>query len=355
MEERRKLRILSKKWKIDNDGIIDINYNEDQKQENEEVKIPDYCNNFKEFTFFGDDKGKLLLKLEYMKHYKRTCKNIEIALEELINGDTQSIEITVRQNYQIQISNVRLNKALTVVHVWWDLPLLPFGVLNKDEKLDIEDIIKKVELKLNHIIPYLRGKLTQKIGLKYAPEIRFYKDRMAEDYQDHKKSLERLSNPQQADKEFDQEFISENGAKKPLSFEQQEKINNSYDKDINSILESAETPEEKQKLEELNNLIKTKDMKSMLKEFTKALEIIEIDPENKEKFFGDLKGLQSNNLKNIKKKPIPRDPLKMNQFSPQDKTGTKMIKERNKLLKKMGMSIDDFKDEKKDKKIDANH
>ena len=42
MEERRKLRILSKKWKIDNDGIIDINYNEDQKQENEEVKIPDY-------------------------------------------------------------------------------------------------------------------------------------------------------------------------------------------------------------------------------------------------------------------------------------------------------------------------
>ena len=69
------------------------------------------------------------------------------------------------------------------------------------------------------------GKLTQKIGLKYAPEIRFYKDRMAEDYQDHKKSLERLSNPQQADKEFDQEFISENGAKKPLSFEQQEKIN----------------------------------------------------------------------------------------------------------------------------------
>ena len=44
----------------------------------------------------------------------------------------------------------------------------------------------------------------------------------------------------------------------------------------------------------------------------------------------------------------------MNQFSPQDKTGTKMIKERNKLLKKMGMSIDDFKDEKKDKKIDVN-
>ena len=61
MEERRKLRILAKKWKIENDDVIDVNYNEDKKQENEEVKIPDYLANFKEFTFFGDDIGKFLL------------------------------------------------------------------------------------------------------------------------------------------------------------------------------------------------------------------------------------------------------------------------------------------------------
>ena len=49
--------------------------------------------------------------------------------------------------------------------------------------------------------------------------------------------------------------------------------------------------------------------------------------------FGDLKRLQQNNLKHIKNKPFPWDPLKINQFSPQDKIVTKKKKERNKLLK----------------------
>jgi hypothetical protein len=57
MEERRRLKKLQKRWKMDNDEIIDINYMEDKKQENEEVEIPSYLANFKEYEFFGDDIG----------------------------------------------------------------------------------------------------------------------------------------------------------------------------------------------------------------------------------------------------------------------------------------------------------
>ena len=36
--------------------------------------------------------------------------------------------------------------------------------------------IARIQKKLTKVVPYLRSELTHRIGLKYAPEIRFYKD-----------------------------------------------------------------------------------------------------------------------------------------------------------------------------------
>ena len=60
MEERKRLRLLAKKWKIENDDNFEINYNEDKQQSKEDFKIPSHMKNLKEFVFFGDDIGNII-------------------------------------------------------------------------------------------------------------------------------------------------------------------------------------------------------------------------------------------------------------------------------------------------------
>jgi hypothetical protein len=45
---------------MENDDNFEINYLEDKSQE-DQIKIPGYCENFKEYSFFEDDIGILFL------------------------------------------------------------------------------------------------------------------------------------------------------------------------------------------------------------------------------------------------------------------------------------------------------
>jgi ribosome-binding factor A len=46
-------------------------------------------------------------------------------------------------------------------------------MLDSERNLVIDAEIQK---RLTKAVPFLRGKLTQNLGLRYAPEIRFYRD-----------------------------------------------------------------------------------------------------------------------------------------------------------------------------------
>jgi len=283
-----------------------------------------------------------------MRHYKRTCKNIEKTLEELVNSYKQSFESAIRKNHPVQISKVKLNKAMTVVHVWWDVPFLSFGELKKEEKLEVDEMNRVIELKLNQSIPFLRSKLTKIVGLKYAPEIRFYRDRKCEDMIDYRESIMNLTNQDKSQGLLNEAFHEINQEKKPLSYEQKERINNQYEKELEEILNSVDNPEERKELEKLNRSIREKNPQELKKEFFGAAERIEIDDENKNKLLEDMKSLGQFNPNNnpqmmTAKKNKPRNPLEMNTFTPKDKVGQKMIKERDKLLNSMGLNVKDFK------------
>jgi len=283
-----------------------------------------------------------------MRHYKRTCKNIEKTLEGLVNSYKQSFESGMRKNHSIQISKVKLNKAMTVVHVWWDIPFLSFGQLESEEKFEVDELNKSIELKLNQSIPFLRSKLTRSIGLKYAPEIRFYRDTKCEDMIDYRESIMNLTNQDKSNGVFNDAYLEINQDKKPLSFEQKERINNQYEKDLEEILKTVENPEERKELEKLNKSISEKNPQDLTKEFLGAFNGIEIDDEKMKKQLEEIKLLGQSNPRNssqmlMNKKYKPRNPLEMNTFTPKDKIGQKMVKERDKLFNSIGLNIKDFK------------
>ena len=182
LEQKRKLKKIQKQWTIDNKENLDVNYadflnkdNSDKQDLNENVKIPKHFKNINEFVFFGED-------LEFLKHYKRTCKNIENALNEFFVKNKQSIMTGISRNADISISEVKMNKACTVIYAWWDLPFISDQILNSNPE-ETAAINKSVQFKLNQAMPYIKSVLTRKIGLKYAPDIRFVRDEFDEEVQ----------------------------------------------------------------------------------------------------------------------------------------------------------------------------
>jgi len=259
-EQKKKLKKLEKQWKIENDDIIEVNYLEKEREKEEEFKnkdrkenssttvqkseinlkemdkedvdIPEHYKNLSEFLFFGEDK-------EFLKHYKRTCKNILDFFVKFFSEDRQTIKKGIGRNYDIVISEVRMNRACTVVYVWYEVPKLDMQIaeqtsideienlniaiknnetikkdvngledllskannqkkdlmnIKKSAKLtDLENLYKKLELNINKAVPYLKAILTKKIGLKYAPDIRFSKDNFANEYSAFDENLEKMS------------------------------------------------------------------------------------------------------------------------------------------------------------------
>lgn len=77
----------------------------------------------------------------------------------------------VLQGGIIVIHDIKVSKSLSVITVFFEVTFLD---LIKEPDFNREKVrIEEVKKKLVHAEPFLRGKLTQLAGLKYAPELRF--------------------------------------------------------------------------------------------------------------------------------------------------------------------------------------
>eukprot|EP00347_Sterkiella_histriomuscorum_P003403 403364431 len=206
-----------------------------QPKKDEEPLPPGYENE-KDWQFYGDD-------VDFMRFHKRTKDNIYNCLVDLINSNKQTISKGVSQNQQLMINHIQLNKASSLVDVWWQLAILPDHAtkdrefiaaqvrIRKDEidafkerkiqeqiqqqneeaeqeKEYVEEVeIRKaadkikddewleqldkerlriveaeIQKKLTKASKYLRGEICQRLGLRYAPELRFFKDNSIQIY-----------------------------------------------------------------------------------------------------------------------------------------------------------------------------
>ncbi len=211
-----------------------------KNEEKDDTEIPEHFKNLSEFLFFGDEK-------DYLRHYKRTCKNIHNFFTNFFLEERQTIKKGVGRNYDITVSEIRMNRACTIVYVWFEVPKLDLEILDqksidekenfmknknnnlendyndensqknvmeeltkkikegknnelaevkKSEKLiNLENIYKKVELNINKAIPYIKARLTKEIGLKYAPDIRLKKDEFSKEFHSFEDNLENMNHP----------------------------------------------------------------------------------------------------------------------------------------------------------------
>jgi ribosome-binding factor A len=183
---KKKLKKLSKQWKIENEDVLELDY---VKDDDKKFQIPKHFKTIDEFFFFGDD-------LDLLIRHKRTSANVHEALNRFFLSNKQTVKRGIGKNLDILICEVKMNRACTVVYAWWGLPL------NIDEIQD--EVVKKIELNLNQSVPFIRGYLTREIGLKYAPEIRFMRDTYQKDYDEFEKyidSMKQDSKKKLADKE----------------------------------------------------------------------------------------------------------------------------------------------------------
>ncbi|CAI2381359.1 unnamed protein product [Moneuplotes crassus] len=176
---KKKIKKLVKKLKIPQMKQLDMIEDYYERQGEEKKEIPSHFESYKELEFYNDD-------IDFMMHHKRTKKNMISVLEDyIVNSNKQSVQFGIKEGYILTLSEVRLNKACSLLHVWWkvniiDTPLQPktYGIQNT--KLFTgqlkEDKIAKIQEKLTKASGYFRAKICQELGLRYAPELRFYHD-----------------------------------------------------------------------------------------------------------------------------------------------------------------------------------
>ena len=75
------------------------------------------------------------------------------------------------ENMVISVHYIIITKSLSVIHVFFTVDYFEI----EDRPFDqIKTKNEEIRRKLVHASPYIKGQLTQKAGLKYAPDIRFY-------------------------------------------------------------------------------------------------------------------------------------------------------------------------------------
>ena len=84
-----------------------------QKPQEEERLAPQYDND-KEALFYKDD-------LDFLRFHKRTTKNVHEELQSLINSAKQTIYSGIKQNYQVILNYVKLNRSSSVVEAYWTI------------------------------------------------------------------------------------------------------------------------------------------------------------------------------------------------------------------------------------------
>lgn len=126
--------------------------------------------------------------LEFMRHHKRTLRNMRETLDELLASNSPRITQGVKQDCNIYITDVQLNKACSLLHVWWNrvdvkLNNVPVAIpanhrdhMEEWQMKELMDSTVRIQKNLDGIVPYIRGQICSKLGLRMAPELRFYKD-----------------------------------------------------------------------------------------------------------------------------------------------------------------------------------
>ena len=179
-----------------------------------------------DYRFYGSDH-------DFMRFHKRTKLNMHETLQDIIHSSKQTLAAGVKNMHNITINYIELNKASSLLIAYWTintythaalpadaleyqakvreaelnalieqdrqniltnpelrseeevqaaLAALPTPVgkleeLNQQKQLQLEAEIQK---KLTKAVPYFRGQMCQRLGLRYAPEIRFYRDNTLE-------------------------------------------------------------------------------------------------------------------------------------------------------------------------------
>jgi ribosome-binding factor A len=183
--------------------------------------------------------------MEFVKYHKRVTRNVHRELNQIIQSSKQTMVLGVKSDFMLQINYVRLNKATSVVTAWWSIavvqpdavplpvrqhqmtieqefiqseiqtreqeiaklqeqqdqaptteqlkPLTPLDVLVQRDQHRKEMIEAEIQKKLTKASGYLSGQLAKALGLRYAPELRFFKDNTLEvlkGFRDQKEKIE---------------------------------------------------------------------------------------------------------------------------------------------------------------------
>ena len=104
-------------------------------------------------------------------------------LQSLMDMPKQGHANAISKGETVVITDIKLNKACTVAHVWWNLSLLDPNINGNKTLMDIQRNLTKAK-------GYLAGLLTKRLNLRYAPDLRFYIDKSEEEYEDLMKRLE---------------------------------------------------------------------------------------------------------------------------------------------------------------------
>lgn len=77
-------------------------------------EIPSYFADEKELDFYNDDK-------EFMMHHKRTKRNMWAVLDRHMESTKMGIVSGMKEGHMVIITDVKLNRACSLLHVFWDM------------------------------------------------------------------------------------------------------------------------------------------------------------------------------------------------------------------------------------------
>jgi len=86
-----------------------------ERDDDQKKELPSYYKDHQEMEFYNDD-------IDFLAHHKRTKKNMIEALNDLlVNTSKQGVTSGIKESYVINMTEVKLNRACSLLHVWWDI------------------------------------------------------------------------------------------------------------------------------------------------------------------------------------------------------------------------------------------
>lgn len=141
----------------------------------------------------------------------------------------------------------------------------PVQILNMMDAEKERMILAEIQKKLTKAAPFFSARLTEKIGLRYAPEIRFYKDNSLQIYDQYKQEVFKYVNEMQQENEKDKEVGIPSEIvmmkQKLQSFKKLDPIQK------NMLLMQADSEEERNMLKIFMNKEKVEELEKQLEEF----------------------------------------------------------------------------------------